>query len=540
MPLVFPSASRGQTYQSGSSATYRWNGSFWETITTPASMTLNAVQVSSSISASYAVSASYILPQSDGQQNKNIESISQTGYSFTLMLAEGKIYAIKSSDGGYSGWPQALFPTSRVTGLFRGLQNAYEIGIPNETGRIVSASAYGNSAYALFDNGDLYTWGNNDYGQLGIGSTVVTYYPTQSNSNVTRVFTHASNGSGDPSYTRLLIQKTDGKVYGCGYNEHRELGLNTTTNQQSWVELPWAGTNPLSVWNLGSYRGNTFVQKSDGTVWGAGYNNYGQIGNNGTSLGQQAVQVDAWLGGDSSNRIIEICAGHRVIEVGTADTYTNTMLLSNGSTTSIRSAGYNGTGGIGDGTLTFRQIPVAPTGTWSAVKRIAGTSCGYSSRYVVRNDGTLWVWGYNGFGQLGTGGTEVRQTPIQITIPGQTIEDIVPITQGVLANGHAMTSPLIKTTTGYYMSGYNVHGQLGAGVTATTSNFYRRVKLPPNVIIKFVGNTTTLNEGITYYAVDTNNRIWSWGYNGDLTIDTYSNSHQYFQPVNIQPTVLRK
>lgn len=59
MPLIFPtSPTPNQTYQSGSSSTYQWNGSYWETITPPTQIIATALSASFATSASFAVSSS--------------------------------------------------------------------------------------------------------------------------------------------------------------------------------------------------------------------------------------------------------------------------------------------------------------------------------------------------------------------------------------------------------------------------------------------------------------------------------------------------
>ena len=67
MPLIFPSNPVvGQTYQSGSSSTYQWNGSYWETIIPPTQVFATAVSASLAQTASFAVTASFALNAGSG------------------------------------------------------------------------------------------------------------------------------------------------------------------------------------------------------------------------------------------------------------------------------------------------------------------------------------------------------------------------------------------------------------------------------------------------------------------------------------------
>src|ERR1700688_1539706 len=75
-------------------------------------------------------------------------------------------------------------------------------------------------------------------------------------------------------------------------------------------------------------------------------------------------------------------------------------------------AGENNYGELGDGTAVARWTPVPVVGLSSAIK---GISTGQYHTVAVKNDGTVWTWGYNGYGQLGTGNNYDRLTPFSIS-----------------------------------------------------------------------------------------------------------------------------
>jgi hypothetical protein len=150
----------------------------------------------------------------------------------------------------------------------RGINNMYEILFRDEeTGTLLDAGVYGPCAYALFDNGNLYTWGDGNQGALGLGNTNDYFFPQLSTTGVNMVFTHPSQCCADPQYVRLIVQKNDGFLYAVGWNGEYEMGLGNNTNKTTWTQLTWAGQNPQSVWNLGNYRGSIVVQDSNGIIW---------------------------------------------------------------------------------------------------------------------------------------------------------------------------------------------------------------------------------------------------------------------------------
>jgi hypothetical protein len=540
MPLSFPTnPTPGQTYSSGSSAVYQWNGQYWDLSSPPVVTTEIAISASSALTSSYALTASYLEGGPPGA--KNITSISLTGYTSILAVADNTIYNFKGNDGFWQCYVGAVYPTVANSGLFRGIINGYEIPIPQESGILLEAGTYGQSAYALFSNGNLYTWGYNAQGQLGVGDTTARFYPTLAQTDVVEVYTHESNATGFDEYVRLVIKKTDGKIYGCGYNGNYELGLGDTTNRTSFSLLNWMGTNPLSVWNLGGYKGNIFGQKAaDDPVFPlsivvSGGNANGQMGRGNTTVRTSggAVPDSGWLASDETYRVEAMFHGGRTT-VG--DNHCNIMLLRNASGTRIAGAGYNNYGQLGLGNTTQQTIPQAPIGTWTTVSKLVGIGGSVSSIYALKEDGTLWTWGYNGYGQLDTGNTT---TPV--STPGQRetgVLDILPSSQGYGGGTYESPSPIFRKSDGYYCCGRGDLGGTGTGTVTTTNSSLAKMRFPSGTEIKLLGQTTTDGgNGYVFMAVDTSNQIWAWGYNAQLMIDP-NDTTLVAQPTPITPPSL--
>jgi hypothetical protein len=88
MPLSFPTnPSASQTYQSGSSATYTWNGTFWQTSLPPTQTVLSATTAATAISASVAItstSASFATSASLADKTKLWYTFATSTASYTL------------------------------------------------------------------------------------------------------------------------------------------------------------------------------------------------------------------------------------------------------------------------------------------------------------------------------------------------------------------------------------------------------------------------------------------------------------------------
>ena len=125
----------------------------------------------------------------------------------------------------------------------------------------------------LKSDGSLWAMGYNDDGELGDGTYNNTNWPEQIvASNVTTI----AAGEWDSFFL-----KNDGSLWGVGWNNNGQLGDGTTDSGNYSTNLPEQimASNVTAIAS-GEYH-NLFL-KGDGSLWGVGWNNYGQLGD-GTS-----------------------------------------------------------------------------------------------------------------------------------------------------------------------------------------------------------------------------------------------------------------
>ena len=72
-----------------------------------------------------------------------------------------------------------------------------------------------------------------------------------------------------------LILKNDNTLWGCGYNGYGRLGLGDDTSRTTFTQITTNVDNIKEIYCGGYY---TFILKNDGTLWGCGQNNFGQLG----------------------------------------------------------------------------------------------------------------------------------------------------------------------------------------------------------------------------------------------------------------------
>jgi alpha-tubulin suppressor-like RCC1 family protein len=160
--------------------------------------------------------------------------------------------------------------------------------------------------------------------------------------------------------------------------------------------------------------------------------------------------------------------------------------------------GDNGDGGLGDNTVIHRSSPVQTVAGGTNWKQ-AFISGDTSS--AIKTDGTLWMWGYNLYGQLGTGNRINRSSPVQTIAGGTNWKTLSMAWRTVSA---------IKTDGTLWVWGYN-EGELGDGTLLWRSSPVQTV----------AGGTDwkMVSSGISNMAaIKTDGTLWVWGRNGTGSI----------------------
>jgi alpha-tubulin suppressor-like RCC1 family protein len=304
----------------------------------------------------------------------------------------------------------------------------------------------GNSVAVTKTDGTLWTWGYNGNGELGDGTIVWKSSPVQTIAGGTN-WNQVSCG-----LSQMAAIKTDGSLWTWGDNYQGSLGDGTTIDKYSPIQTIAGGTNWLQV-SSGEF--GVMAVKTDNTLWSWGGNTYGKlllpppfdttILNEPTGQGTTweqiscgykytgAIKTDGtlWMwGSDSAGQTatggefsshLDVCSPLPTTLGGT-----NWKQLSCGHdhTGAIKTDGTlwmwgnNTSGQLGDEQLTAtyngKQVQTVSGGTdWSRV------SCGFNHTGAIKTDGTLWLWGNNDGGQLGTGAAwAMVSSPVQTIVGG--------------------------------------------------------------------------------------------------------------------------
>lgn len=303
---------------------------------------------------------------------------------------------------------------------------------------VAAVSAGMSHSFAIKNDGTLWAWGNNRDGQLGDGTTTDHHTPVKVMDNVAAV---------SAGYSHSLAIKTDGTLWAWGHNLWGALGDGTREGRTTPVEV-MANVSQICA---GQY--NSFVIQDNGTLWAWGNNTYGQLGN-GTKKNSLSTPVkimeyvmEANTGGNSSIALKDDgtvwtwgaygmgnwvrAEPSRTLEdvdniASIHDAGNMTFAIKNDGT--LLGWGYAG-GPLYDG----KKVVATPTELLNNVISVSG---GAYHTIALRKDGTLWAWGDNYVGELGDGTTENRATPVKIMDNVKLPKGTSGVTQTTLTEKH--------------------------------------------------------------------------------------------------------
>ncbi len=330
-------------------------------------------------------------------------------------------------------------------------------GVNTTVTGISMVAAGGFHSLILKTDGTVMSWGNNQYGQLGDGTTTDRSNPVTV-PGLTGVIAVAAG-----IYHSLAL-KSDGTLLAWGKNWAGQVGNGSKTDQHTPVTVMNAGSNIVAI---AAGDAHSLALKSDGTLLAWGNNDSGQLGNGTTRNSTSPVTVVDATGAAIQN-VTAIAAGGSH----------NLALLADGS---VLSWGYNGLGQLGDATINNHSTPVAVLDNYSNVlSGIVGISAGQTHSLALRNDGSVLAWGHNFYGQLGDGSTTDSATPtVMTTAGGTTINGISAVSAGLT---HSL---LLKSDGTLLACGADQYGQLGNGGSTNQRN-------PVAVINSGGGNTANV------------------------------------------------
>ena len=330
----------------------------------------------------------------------------------------------------------------------------------------------------------VWTFGYNQFGQLGLGDNEDRNLPTEiENFRVKEV-------SGGACHMVVIDMENNVWTFGCNGSGQLGLGDNQDTNVPTQI-------SNLKVRQVSCGEIHTVIIDIEDNVWTFGWNEYGQLGLGDNKDRNQPTQV----------------LNMKAHQVSAGDNHTVIIDLEN----NVWTCGWNGNGQLGLGNNKNRKKP-------TKIPKIKAkqVSTGGDHTVIIDLENNVWTFGSNGFGQLGLGENETRTSVCE---PTQ-----VPNIKAHQVSAGGYHTVIIDLNSNVWTCGDNDEGQLGLG-----DNENRTSVSAPTQVPNLKGKEVSTGAGHTV-IIDLEKNIWTFGDNesGELGLEDKENRNQPTQIKNFK------
>ena len=335
------------------------------------------------------------------------------GTDHTVCLSNDcNVYSFGSNDYGQLG----LGVEEKQVSIPNQIQNLPKI-------KIISCGEY--FTICVDNEGSMWSFGRNNYGQLGTGNKK-NYNTPQKIPNIPPI------QSVSCGFEHTLMITNDLNLWSVGRNTFGQLFLESNEDQLLAKQTKFS--NILKITTGGNH---SIFQNNKGEIYVCGYNKNGELG-----LGHFNHQFDVCLLLNNENDplldIIQFACGNN-----------HSLFLD--SKGNVFSCGYNAYGSLG---LDSDEIYYNKLMKIKTMKDIQSISCLGASSYLIDKNNSIWSFGNNAFGQLGLNdNTKFRKKPIKIN----SINEIIQISRGSCGS-HFLAK---NQQNQIFVMGKNNKGQLG-------------------------------------------------------------------------------
>lgn len=277
---------------------------------------------------------------------------------------------------------------------------------------IEAAGGYYGSAFAITPSEAFATGFSLVYGQTGLGTS---NQPVWKRVNLppgcVKVRSTGSNDGVSTGGGHTLWLLSDGRVFAAGYNGYGQIGNNTTAHVTGDPIAVPGLSGIVDIWATGGLYGSSFASRADGAFFAWGCNGQGQLG-----LGDKINNKYTPIQNPRSNIVAVAGSSH--------NNYQHTVLLDNAGFAYATGYNHHGQCGVGTshansgslGEVSIHKLMALPAGVQGTVIQVGtmGYSTGTASQ-LLDSLGRVWACGYNGGSMLGTGETN----PGFLTVPAR-------------------------------------------------------------------------------------------------------------------------
>ena len=341
----------------------------------------------------------------------------------------------------------------------------------------------------LNEDGICFSFGDNEYGQLGTGDTTRRLIPTRVAGLPPSVGPVRQVAAG-AIHTGIVTDAGD--LFMCGYGSDGQLGLGDSNHRATPTLVGREVFNGEAVLMVSCGMHHTTVVTESGNVYTFGKGEYGQLGHGDEKTKLVPHQVPS--AGFNGERIVMAAAGMY-----------HTVALSEAG--NVFTWGYGMTGCLGHNTWNDRRAPRQVDGMWFGGGKVVFVAAGGFHTAAVTAEGSLFTWGHGEYGQLG------HHSNITMYVPNLVVAGVFRGSVVVMAACGRNHTLAVTQDGGLWACGRGCKGQLGLNDTKNKYVF-RQVGVAAfggaKVVTAAAGYKPPLNPGHSV-AVTEDGALWTWG-----------------------------
>lgn len=223
------------------------------------------------------------------RQLTNITAIASGRHTKYALDADGEVWAWGDAQRNQIGDGAILIPGPSMSGMVSSREVPVRSLVPN---RVLALAACHDAAFALDEDGTVWAWGNNEHGELGNGQQQdMSTLRWDRGAHIPRPAPirglediKAIAAAGSTAYAVGV----DGTLWGWGHNDQGQLGHHMNSEH---VTAPVVISGLPRIAGISTSGDSTFATGDDGSVWAWGLNRDGQLGD-GTQIDRHSpVQI---------------------------------------------------------------------------------------------------------------------------------------------------------------------------------------------------------------------------------------------------------
>ncbi|OQS02576.1 regulator of chromosome condensation (RCC1) [Thraustotheca clavata] len=334
--------------------------------------------------------------------SKSVKQMTGGNEVLAVVMRDGVVYTCglnKSGQCGNGTFEERVVLATPVRALS---------GIPIT---MVAASNGCEHMIAVAADGSAYSWGYNDRGQLGLGSTISKSHTPKLIESLHEKYFIITAGV---SYHHSAVVTINGELLTFGMNDCGQLGLDHTQHQHTPQLVDALSSQVVTKVSCGLY--HTVVVTAGGDVYTCGKNDYGQLGL--SHARSVKVPNHMKLGpNESEEKVINSWSGY----------YHTTLITDKGK---LITFGRNDYGQLGIGSKEHKNSPqVVPLPMGS---KVTSAACGCYHSLILLANSRVMVFGRNNKGQLGAGARTLPSADLPLPIPTSSYseDDVVAVAAG--------------------------------------------------------------------------------------------------------------